>query len=85
MSSDAIDKPIRVWTNPDSGKDTASLVCLKPAALCLAVVPATELEKTAAALADRGELGVVAQNIRLAMITQLDGDEDGSDLSVTYR
>jgi hypothetical protein len=83
MRSDTLDKPNRVWTNPDGEKDKPSLVCLKPEVLCLAIVPADDLEKTAAALADGSD--VVAQNIPLARIAQLQGDEGDRDLSITYK
>jgi hypothetical protein len=81
MSSD--DKPNQVWTNPDSEKDELSLVWLKPGVLCLGVVPADDLKKTAAAVTAGADL--VAQNIPLAMIEQLQGDKGESDLSVTYK
>jgi hypothetical protein len=80
MSSDMIN---RVWTNPDSEEDKPSLVCLKPDGLCLAVVPADDLEKTAAALAAGGS--VVAQNIPLTAIAQLQGEESDCDLSIMFK
>jgi hypothetical protein len=83
MSSDPIELGIRVWTNPGSEKDKPSLVYLKPDALCLAVVPAADLEKTAAALLGGG--AVVAQIIPLRTITQLEGDEGDNLLNVAFK
>jgi hypothetical protein len=83
MSSGTLDKPLQVWTNPKSAKDKPSLVCLKPDSLWLAVVPTADLDKTAAALKNGGE--VVAQHIPLARITQLQGDEGDSEVTVTYK
>lgn len=54
-------------------------VCLK---LCLAVAPVDDLQKPGAALADGGE--VVTHSIPLCTIAQLQGDENASDLSITY-
>jgi hypothetical protein len=83
MSPDSVRKPDRVWTNPDSGKDKPSLICLKRELLCLAIVPSHDLKKTAAALAAGGE--VVAQNIPLDAIDQLRGEERDNTLSITYK
>jgi hypothetical protein len=83
MSSDTTDKPNRVWINPNSEEDKPSLVCLKPDVLCLAVVPADELEKTAAAQIEGGD--VVAQTIPLATMAELQGEEGDPDLTITYQ
>jgi hypothetical protein len=83
MSPDTLLKPNRIWTNPNSEKDEPSLVCLKADVLCLAVVSADDLEKIAAVLADGGE--VVAENIPLETIAQLQGEDGDSDLSITYQ
>ncbi len=83
MSSDTTDKPNRVWINPKSEEDKPSLVCLKPDVLCLVVVPADELEKTAAALVDGGD--VVAQTMPLATMAKLQGQEGDHDLTITYK
>jgi hypothetical protein len=72
-----------VWTNPDAEAGSQSLVCLKPDVLCLAVVPAAELEHVAAAAASGG--AVVAQMIPLANILQLEGNDGSCDLSIQFK
>jgi hypothetical protein len=75
----------RVWTNPnaDTDEDEPSLVRLTADALCLAVVPAADLDKTVAAL-NAGE-PVAAKTIPLATIERLHGDEDESELVVSFK
>jgi hypothetical protein len=75
----------RVWTNPDADTDLdePTLVRLTADALCLAVVPAADLDKTVAAL-NAGE-PVAAKTIPLATIERLHGDEDESELVVSFK
>jgi hypothetical protein len=82
MSSKLLVHPNVVWTNPESEEGNPSLVCLKPDAVCLAIVPAKELEKSAHALLGGGDLA--AQDIPLKTITQLQGNQGDNDLSITY-
>ena len=83
MSPTHTDKPYPVWTNPDSEKGKPSLVRLTPETMCLVVVPAEDLEKTVAVLESGGS--VLMQNIPLAAIAQLQGDEGDNDLIVTFK
>jgi hypothetical protein len=83
MESESIAPTNQVWTNPVSEEDEPSLVRLTSDALCLAVVPAEDLEKTATTLASGG--AVTSRNIPLTAITQLQGDEGDIELTVTYK
>jgi hypothetical protein len=83
MSSEPSAKTTQIWTNPDSEDDEPSLVRLTSEALCLAKVPADDLEKTAATLASGGEL--TCQCIPLTAMTRLQGEEDDNELTVTYK
>jgi hypothetical protein len=83
MSPDTINKPNRVWINPAGEEGQPSVVCLTADALCLAVVPAADREKSATVLAEGGR--VPSQTIPLAEVTQLQGEEGASDLSITYK
>src|SRR5579871_650838 len=86
MSSDTRGSTNRVWTNPDSEEEKPSLVCLKPDGLCLANVSADDLDRVRTSLAEGKEVtALIAQNIPLTAIVQLQGDEGDSDLSITYK
>jgi hypothetical protein len=75
-----------IWTNPTPEEDEPSLVRLTADALCLACIPAEDLEKAVADLEAGSQ--VVSQNIPLGKITTIEGHIDNSEtvsLTVTYK
>jgi hypothetical protein len=75
--------PNQVWTNPETPEGKPCLYRLTPEALELVVAPKGELES--AALIREPQREYAAQKIPLAIILQLEGEEGGDDLTVTYK
>lgn len=83
MSSDASDLPTLVWTNPSASEDKPSLVCLRPGVVTLAVIPAEELKRAAASIADGGD--VRGRAIPLPRITRVRGQDKSNTLQIGYK
>src|SRR6516162_9345188 len=75
--------PKQVWTNPGSAEGKPSLFRLTPDALELAIVPKGALEEADLHREPQGAFST--QRIPLAAIVRLEGEESGTDLTVTYR
>src|SRR3954467_13942339 len=84
MSSAPSKPQLPIWMNPTvDEEEEPNLVYLKSDAVCLAKIPAADLLTAASNVQNGGD--IVAQNIPLATITQLEGDENEVELTITYR
>ena len=83
MSDDLATATPLFWANSGAAKDRPTLVRLTPDSLTLAAVPGADLEHVIAELKDGGD--VAGQVIPLSSLSGARGDEDGAELTVTFR